>query len=85
MKFPYTYEIYKLNINQGHFEVKYTPKDETLTAITLNITVMFDENDNPINLDENIDFFAPHRTWAAQMFILNNKDTLIDKTGEINP
>jgi hypothetical protein len=85
MKFPYTYEIYKLNLAQGHFEVKYTPKEEVLSALTFNLPVMFDEAGAPIGMEEIIENFAPHQTWAAQKFIIENKDTILDKTGEINP
>ncbi len=85
MKIPYTYEIYRLNYSQGHFEVRYTPSDPALTAITWNIPVMFDENGEMIPVETMIDTFAPYREWAGQKFLLENTDTLLNSTGTINP
>lgn len=85
MKFAYTYEIYKLNIAQGHIEVKYTPKDEMLSAITHNIPIMFEESGEVMAVEKNIDYFAPHNVWAAQKHIIDNAETLQNHTGEITP
>lgn len=85
MKFAYTYEIYKLNIAQGHIEVRYTPKDESLSAITYNIPVMFEESGEVMTVEKNVDSFAPHTTWAAQKYIIDNAATLQNSTGEITP
>lgn len=85
MKIPYTYEIYKLNYSTGHFEVRYIPSDPELTAVTWNVPVMFDADGNLIPVEDTIDFYAPHREWAGQKFLLVNKDNLINATGVITP
>jgi hypothetical protein len=85
MKIPYTYTIYKLNIQTGHIEIKYTPEDETLTAITFNVPILFDEDGNQFEIQKNIDMFAPYREWAAQKFLIENTDSILNSTGTINP
>lgn len=85
MKIAYTYEIYKLNYSNGHFEVRYIPSDTALTAITWNVPVVFKEDGTRMELEENINMFAPYREWAAQKFMLENTDTLLNATGTITP
>jgi hypothetical protein len=85
MKIPYSYEIYKLNIQTGHIEIKYMPEDETLTAITYNVPIIFNEDGTQMELKENIDRFAPYREWAAQKFLIQNANTVLNLTGTITP
>jgi hypothetical protein len=85
MKIPYTYEIYKLNIQTGCIAIKYLPLDTTLTAITSNVPIIFNEDGSQMSLTDNIDCCAPYREWAAQKFLMENADTLLNSTGTITP
>jgi hypothetical protein len=85
MNYTFTYKIIKADVTSGNMLVKYTPLDGELTAITLNISVVFDENNNPIPLEQLIEMYAPQAQWAAQAYIKDNYEDLINKTGNITP
>jgi hypothetical protein len=85
MKFVFNYKIIKIDIATGSILVKYTPVDNNLTSITLNIPVIFDDDDVPLSIEKNIELYAPQLQWASQLHVKDNYDSLINKTGTITP
>lgn len=84
MKIPYTYTIEQLDVQFGQILVKYTPTDENLTSITLNILMEFGEDGTALPLELLIDKNAPYREWASQNFFISNSDSLLNATGRVN-
>jgi hypothetical protein len=85
MNQPYQYKIEQLDIAYGNMLVKYIPSDESLTALSFNIPILFEEDGLQKELTANIDKFAPQRQWAAQKFFIENGDSLVNLTGTVNP
>lgn len=85
MKNAYTYKIEQLDIPNGTMVVKYTPSDTSLTSISYNIPVLFNEDGTQKPLMDNIDHYAPNREWNAQKFLKENAEALINSTGTVNP
>ena len=82
MKIPYTYQVYKINLEQGHFEVKYTPQDTSLIAITSNVPAFFPKDDGtPRTVEEIVEYFAPYMQWQGQKTILEQGDSLLNASG----
>lgn len=85
MKISYKYEIQKVDIQNGHLLIKYTPEEEALASVALNIAILFNEDGTQKPIQENIDLFAPQNQWAAQKYLLENANTLLNSSGTINP
>lgn len=83
MKIPYTYKIEQLDITYGNMSIKYLPDDTSLTALSYNIPIQFNEDGTQKPLVENIDMYAPYREWGAQKFLKDNADTLLNSSGNV--
>lgn len=83
MKIPYTYKIERLDITYGHMDIMYLPDDTSLTALSYSIPIQFNEDGTQKPLVENIDMYAPYREWAAQKFLKDNADTLLNSSGNV--
>jgi hypothetical protein len=85
MKHKYTYTIELIDIKQGHIQVKYVPENEKIVAESYNLAIYTKKDDGTtFTIEELIDFYAPHDKWDAQLMLLEQYNTLLNKSGTIN-
>jgi hypothetical protein len=85
MKHKYTYIIELIDIKEGNIQVKYTPENPSLVALAYNLGLYVLKDDGTkFTIDELIEFYAPHDKWDAQLTLLEQYDTLLNKTGTVS-
>lgn len=85
-KFEFTYTIKQIDLKNSDILIEYLPTNPKLTQFIYNVGAYgTDENGVLKTIEQTILDNAPHHMWQAQEMLIELHDTILNKTGTIDP